>query len=79
MMWGTCKDCCRTDMEMFVLKNDLWLSIAEKQDILCFDCAERRMNRKITFDDLQTCGLTDEYLLGIKIWNQTPEHLRPNI
>lgn len=38
---------------MAILKDDLWKTIAEKKDVLCNDCIEKRLERKITNEDLK--------------------------
>ena len=73
-----CKDCGLAaglkegEMLPFYLKDDLWNSITDTHDILCFDCAEKRLGRPITLNDLKDCALTRMMLLGVRIARQTP-------
>jgi hypothetical protein len=62
-----CVDCGKKNPPMFILKDRLWLSIAEEKDILCLDCAEKRLGRKVTMRDLAKCGITEEMKLGARI------------
>lgn len=38
---------------MVMLKDELWLSIANKKDILCDKCIEEKLGRKLIGDDLK--------------------------
>jgi len=38
---------------MVMIKEDLWLAIAEKKEILCPECIEQRLGRKIMSKDLK--------------------------
>jgi hypothetical protein len=57
-----------------VLVDDIWLSIADKQDTLCRQCVGERMQRvhgrPVQFSDLVICAFNGDYLdeLG-------PDHL----
>lgn len=59
-------------MQAFYLHDELWNSIADTHDVLCFDCTEKRLGRPITLDDLKDCALTRCMLLGVRVYNQTP-------
>ncbi len=73
-----CKDCGLAagfkegDMIAFYLHDELWNSFADTHDILCFDCAQKRLGRPITLSDLKECGLTRCMRLGIRIARQSP-------
>lgn len=54
-------------LAMFVVKDDVWLSVAGKTDILCIDCFEGRLGRRINVSDLYPCGNTDTLLLGVRL------------
>lgn len=56
---------------MVMLKNELWLSIAQRRDILCVDCIEKRLGRQLTFDDLKECDITRYMMLGARIERNT--------
>jgi hypothetical protein len=56
--WGrnrlVCMDCKTeifTDVNMVMIKDELWLSIADEKDALCDKCMEKRLKRPITPDD----------------------------
>lgn len=72
-----CKDCGasaglgKDDMVVFYIHDELWNSIADTHDVLCFDCTQDRLDRTITVTDLKDCYLTRTMLLGIKIAEQT--------
>ena len=38
---------------MVMLKDDLWLKIANKEDILCTNCIEEKLGRKIEVGDFK--------------------------
>lgn len=47
---------CPTDVNphentMIILPDALWLSIAKKEELLCVECIEKRLGRKITLED----------------------------
>ena len=48
-----CIDCHDTRHTMFAMKDDIWLSIANKKDVVCYMCAEKRLGRQIQVDDLK--------------------------
>lgn len=48
---------------MVMLKDDLWLSIANEKDILCDKCIEELLGRKLTGYDLKYS--TDNTWLGL--------------
>lgn len=57
-MSGFCKDCnvefSAFKGKMVMLKDELWLSICDDvEDVLCNDCIEKRLGRKINIDDLK--------------------------
>jgi hypothetical protein len=55
MPW-TCQECKKdiwVDDNMAMLKEELWLSIANKEDVLCDSCIEKRLGRKLKKEDLK--------------------------
>jgi hypothetical protein len=63
-----CNDCGETQPKLFMLKHELWLSIAKKQELLCLTCAEHRLGRKLTMDDfLPSSMCTDGVRIGVYI------------
>ncbi len=52
-----CKDCrveISVDVNMVMLKDNLWLSIANKEDALCDNCIEAKIGRPIVENDFKT-------------------------
>lgn len=46
---------CRAEWPMtFMLKDEVWLKITSKRDVLCFLCAEKKLGRPIGEDDLKS-------------------------
>ena len=43
------------DLNMVLIREDLWLTHFKKEDIFCDDCIEEKIGRKITQDDLKMC------------------------
>lgn len=58
-MSATCKDCgiefyaASIPPKMVMLKDNIWLSIANMPDILCDTCIEKRLGRNIEKSDLK--------------------------
>lgn len=46
-----CLDCGFLD-DCPMVHNELWLSVANKKDVLCLDCFEKRIGRLIKLEDL---------------------------
>lgn len=53
-----CDECKTEDLFTVMLHDNLWLSIANKRDVLCVNCIEKRLGRKLTLDDLRPCEAT---------------------
>jgi hypothetical protein len=49
-----------------VLRDEIWLSIAKEDDVLHFKCAEERLGRHITVDDLEHVPFNLEWLTGLR-------------
>ena len=51
-----CEDCglnyTHFDGHMLILKEHIWLSIANKKDVLCDSCISIRLKRGVSIDDL---------------------------
>lgn len=65
---GQCKcQTCKTEIyvgeNMVMLRDELWLSIAKKEDILCDECIEDLLGRKIISSDLKYSS--DKTWLGL--------------
>jgi len=62
-------------VDMVMLKNELWLSITNKEDLLCNDCIIDRLGRKITVEDFKEgdinghipCNMNYAYVNGLEI------------
>lgn len=52
-----CVECGRLTHDDFMVRNDLWRSVAERTDLLHFSCFERRLGREVTVDDLTEAPL----------------------
>jgi len=54
------------DTDMMMIHNELWNSITSKREqngcILCIECMESRLGRKITWDDLMKVPLNHDHL-----------------
>ncbi len=67
-IYNICND-CKQKCLMFMLKDEIWLSVAELNETLCFDCCQIRLKRNITPEDikLHKCIITDYINLGVRI------------
>ncbi len=48
----TCNKCFCSYWELFKLRDEVWLSIANGNEVLCFRCAEAKLKRKINAADI---------------------------
>lgn len=62
-----CDGCSRDNPEWIMIKEEVWLSIANKKEILCIDCIEKKLNRRLTFSDLKPCEITNSILIGKRL------------
>ncbi len=69
----TCDDCGTSNMEMYMIRHKLWLSVAANRDILCLPCFEARLGRKVTLHDLLPCTVTHTMFLGAYVAGNTPD------
>jgi len=52
-----CDDCSKSTIyEGYMLKDEIWDSVADRNTNLCVDCIEKRLKRKLTKDDFQPIG-----------------------
>ena len=56
-----CEQCLEEWPIMIMLKKDLWLSIAKKEEFLCKGCIEERLDRCLTGWDLQDVPVNHMY------------------
>jgi hypothetical protein len=63
---GKCKD-CENCPAVFMVHNYLWDSVAKRNEILCLDCFENRLERRIRFDDL-THAPCNVWILAYCLW-----------
>lgn len=56
----TCgKDCSVDNKDYYMLNDDLWLKINGKDEgMLCMDCVEQKLGRKLEATDISPCFLT---------------------
>lgn len=53
------KDCEKNDKDYYMLKDELWAEIHPQIDgMLCMDCVEEKLGRKLIADDILICPLT---------------------
>lgn len=54
----------------YMVKDDIWNKYSQSDNMLCPDCLEKRMGRKLTFEDLSPAPLNDmngiKYMLKLK-------------
>lgn len=58
-----CKEEIWSDLNMVMLKNELWLSIANKSDVLCDICITKRLKRPIRKSDLMPDALCNKWYM----------------
>jgi superfamily II helicase len=52
------KDTFKDNKDYFMLTDEVWLTIAKDDEILCWNCAEEKLGRKIEANDLNRSFLT---------------------
>ena len=52
-----CMD-CRKECDSPQYKDSIWLPVAGPKELLCIQCFEIRLGRRIVFEDLEDCPLT---------------------
>jgi hypothetical protein len=55
-----CHDCDDDDIEYYMVQNDLWEKYGCGLGMLCIDCLEERIGRKLTVEDFTDCNANDE-------------------
>jgi hypothetical protein len=45
-----------------MLLDDIWARVAAKTDLLCIDCVEKRLGRRLMLPDLKPCRWTETIL-----------------
>src|SRR5688572_11904104 len=63
-----CADCDKVHPTTCMLRNEVWKSIAAKDERLCFSCTEKRLGRRITLAELAPCGCTNAMFMGIYMY-----------
>ena len=48
-------DDCGGEPDAPMLRNDIWLSVAASSDLLCIECVETRLKRRLMATDLKEC------------------------
>lgn len=65
------KHCFEDNKDYYMLKDDLWLKINGKDEgMLCMDCVEEKLGRKLEASDISPCFLTlfeNEYTKDIMV------------
>lgn len=49
-----CK-CCGAVSDIFMVNDDLWLTVATKDELMCLECFEKAIGRTISLADLRPC------------------------
>ena len=59
---GSCgKDCSIHPQDYYMLRHELWFKINDSwKGMLCMDCVEKRLGRKLQEEDILVCPLTEE-------------------
>jgi hypothetical protein len=52
-----CKNCKKKDYDIVMIKDELWLSIANKEDFLCDICMEKALGKPISKSDFKSPGI----------------------
>ena len=52
------KDCFQDPRDYYMIQHYLWDQIHKGAYMLCMDCCEDRLGRKLTADDILVCHLT---------------------
>lgn len=68
-----CAD-CGSYANMFMLRNPVWNSIAKRNTVLCFSCAEIRLGRRIVADDLKMAPINSTLILILNRVNPYKRH-----
>jgi len=74
-----CDDCKKDLPVVFMLKTEIWRSVDLSTERLCFSCTEKRLGRKITWEDLMSCGASNTMLLGALLHQRNPINIDENI
>lgn len=67
-----CDDCKTQDMNVFMLRHEVWEKIGTPCTYLCLPCTEKRLGRKVTLHDLRPCSISYTMLMGAYIGKNTP-------
>lgn len=58
--WPTvCGDCFTDRLFFFGLRDEVWATIAEPREMLCFGCVERRLKRSLIPEDFRDWAFCD--------------------
>lgn len=55
------KNCINDDKDYYMVKNNLWKKIGVGEKMLCMDCLESRIGRKLIKKDILVCPLTNQF------------------
>lgn len=47
-----CDDCQERTWWMYMVNDDVWMEHARIDELLCYECFEKRLGRSLTIDDL---------------------------
>lgn len=64
-----CGDCGMFLPPLFAVKDEVWLTVADRKDLLCWRCTEKRLGRQLTYSDLKPkAGLTKEMVFWFGVF-----------
>ena len=64
-----CMDCSILDPPLFIVHDDLWFSIFpdKSSGMICWNCFEIRLGRKLTLSDLKRVPINSSYFIGFEL------------
>ena len=63
-----CEDCESDSFKWFMVQNEIWDKYGVDDRMLCLECLEKRVGRKMLFEDFTDCPLNNEneYIQSLK-------------
>lgn len=60
---GNCRKSCRKDpRDYYMVKDHIWIKAnGQKKGMLCMDCLEQGLGRKLRYEDIKLCTITESY------------------
>jgi hypothetical protein len=66
-----CANCRKLTSDDYMLKDKVWLSIAQKKDKLCLACVEKRLGRNLKKSDFSKAPVN--YIFGYLPMEEAPD------